>query len=90
MGGAPDIHALARQLAVLEERMNTHQATYEKALERFERRMADRDAALADRIATATDRMVSSRWWQIAIVIAAVTAILAAAPRAIQFLQSLF
>jgi len=43
---APDSHALARQISVLEERMNTHQATYEKALEGFERRMAERDTRL--------------------------------------------
>ncbi len=44
MSGVPDNHELARQLAVLEERMNTHQADYRAALERMERRMADRDA----------------------------------------------
>ncbi len=35
MSEAPDNHALARQLAVLEERMNTRQAEYESALERI-------------------------------------------------------
>ncbi len=39
-----DNHELARKLAVLEERMNTHQAAYETALERIERRMVERDA----------------------------------------------
>ncbi len=80
MGDAPDIHALSERIAVLEERMNTHQATYEKALERFERRMADRDAALSERIATATERMASSRWWQTAIIIAAIAALITFAP----------
>ena len=39
----PDNHQLAREIAVLEERMNTHQADYKTALERMERRMAERD-----------------------------------------------
>ncbi|MCY4167995.1 MAG: hypothetical protein OXE82_06910, partial [Rhodobacter sp.] len=72
MGDAPDIHALSERLAVLEERMNTHQATYEKALERFERRMADRDAALSERIATAADRNATARWWQTGAILAGI------------------
>jgi len=78
---APDSHALARQVSVLEERMNTHQATYEKALEGFERRMAERDTRLegferrmaeretarAERETAMADRIASSRWWQTAI-----------------------
>ena len=51
---------LALRVAVVEERMNTHQATYETALERLERRMAERDADMADRLGLA-------RWWQTAI-----------------------
>ncbi len=35
MGDAPDIHELARQVAVLEERMKTMQAEYERGLERI-------------------------------------------------------
>ncbi len=46
-----DNHELARKLAVLEERMNTHQAAYETALERIERRMAERDAEFAKQVA---------------------------------------
>ncbi len=49
MNEMPDNHELARKLAVLEERMNTHQAAYETALERIERRMAERDAEFAKR-----------------------------------------
>ncbi|MXW86902.1 MAG: hypothetical protein F4Z55_13820 [Boseongicola sp. SB0667_bin_21] len=77
--------------------MNTHQATYETALERFERRMAERDArmaerdarmaerdsALVDRIATATDRMASSRWWQTAILLAGIGIFMGVATTAI-------
>ncbi len=87
MGDAPDNHTLSERIAVLEERMNAHQATYEKALERFERRMAERDAraaerdaALSERMATAADRMASSRWWQTAIIIAAIAALITFAP----------
>ena len=43
MNGRPSTEGLARQLAVLEERMNTHQARYEAGLERIERKIADRD-----------------------------------------------
>ena len=45
MSDAPDIHALSERVAVLEERMNTHQASYETALERMERRAEARDKA---------------------------------------------
>ena len=40
MSDAPDIHDLARQVAVLEERMNTMQAKYEGALDRLRADMA--------------------------------------------------
>lgn len=36
--------------------------------------------ALSERIATATDRMASSRWWQTAIIIAAIAALITFAP----------
>ena len=68
MSEAPDNHQLARQLAVLEERMNTHQATYETALERLERRMAERDAESAKR-----DK--DNLRWQVGLWIAAVVII---------------
>lgn len=35
MSDEPDNHELARQIAVLEERMNTHQAEHESALDRL-------------------------------------------------------
>jgi len=41
MGDAPDSHALSERLAVLEERMNTHQATHERALDRLRADMAN-------------------------------------------------
>jgi len=79
MGDAPDIHALSERLAVLEERMNTHQATYETALERnnaaFERLRADmaaRETALSERIATASDRNATARWWQTGAILAGI------------------
>ncbi len=43
MSGEPDINDLARQVAVLEERMKTRQAEYESALDRFRADMAQRD-----------------------------------------------
>ncbi len=45
----PNNHQLAREIAVLEERMNTHQTDYKTALERMERRMAERDNRMAER-----------------------------------------
>ncbi len=46
MGGAPDIHALARQLAVLEERMSTMQAEYRTDIARLAEDMARRETRL--------------------------------------------
>ena len=51
MNGEPDASKLDRRIAVLEERMNTHQATYATALERMERRMAERDTRLTENMA---------------------------------------
>ena len=45
LGGEPDIHGLDRQIAVLEERMNTHQADYKAALTEFRNEMVKRDIA---------------------------------------------
>ena len=41
MSEPPSVHDLARQLAVLEERMKTNQAEYESALERLRADMAN-------------------------------------------------
>ena len=92
MGNPPDNHELARQLAVLEERMKTMQADLSAALERnnaafdrlradmtgLEKRLVEKNAETADRIATATERMANSRWWQTAIMIAVVALVGAA------------
>ena len=43
MSGAPDNHELARQLAVLEERMKTHQAEYKTDIARLAENIARRD-----------------------------------------------
>jgi Mn-containing catalase len=88
MSEAPDNHELARHLAVLEERMNTHQATYETALERLEgrmetalerleRKMAERDAEAAKSDARKTEREATARWWQTAIMLAGFGVLLA-------------
>ncbi len=46
MSGAPDHYELARQIAVMEERMKTMQADLSATLERFRTDMARRDMAL--------------------------------------------
>lgn len=43
---APDNHELARQIAVLEERMKTHQAEYKTDIAQLDSRMAKRDTWL--------------------------------------------
>ena len=46
MSEAPDNHELARQIAVLEERMNTMQADLSATLERFRADMANRETRM--------------------------------------------
>ncbi len=78
MSEAPDIEALARQLAVLEERMNTHQATYETALERLERRMAEFELRMAERETAAARRETVNTRWIVATITVGVIVIIAA------------
>ena len=42
----PTTHEVSKELATLREQMNTHQAKYEGALERFRADMAQKDTAL--------------------------------------------
>ncbi len=49
MSDTLSLHDLSERLAVLEKRMNIHQATYETAMERLERRMAEYNAESARR-----------------------------------------
>ena len=49
MSGQPSNENLAGQLAVLEERMNTHQAEYRTDIARLAEDMAKRDAEAAKR-----------------------------------------
>ena len=72
MSEAPDNHELARQFAVLEERMKTMQAEYRTDIARLAEDMAKRDAARSERDATA-------RWWQTTIIIGAVAVALGVA-----------
>ena len=65
MGDAPDIHELAKQVAVLEKRMKTMHAEYEGALDRLRADMERRDADSAKR-----DK--DNLRWQIGLWIAAV------------------
>lgn len=71
MSEAPDNHELARQLAVLEERMNTMQAEYRTDIARLAEDMAKRDAEAARRDVQKTEREATARWWQTAIMLAA-------------------
>ena len=72
MNDAPDTHALDRRIAVLEERMETQFAKTESAIDRLRAEMAERDAARSERDATA-------RWWQTAIIVAAISVALGVA-----------
>ena len=49
MSGQPSTEDFARQLAVLEERMNTHQAEYRTDIARLAEEMAKQDAEAAKR-----------------------------------------
>ncbi|MBC6437897.1 MAG: hypothetical protein GDA52_07130, partial [Rhodobacteraceae bacterium] len=57
----PDIHSLARQLAVLEERMNTQQADYGTGWEAIRANMADLKAEFAKRDAEQAKRDAEMR-----------------------------
>lgn len=79
MSEAPDIHELARGLAVLEERMNTMDARYDKGWALLREDMAKRDAEAAKRDAEAarrdaqkSERDATARWWQTAITLAGI------------------
>ncbi len=80
MSEAPDNHELARQLAALEERMKTMQAEYRTDIARLAEDMAKRDAARSERDAARSERDANARWWQTAILIAAIAALITFAP----------
>lgn len=80
MDKPPDNHELARQVAVLEERMNTHRAEYRTDIARLAEDMAKRDAARSERDAARYERDSNARWWQTAILIAAIAALITFAP----------
>ena len=73
MNTSLDLQDLDKRLAVLEERMKTMHAEYRTDIAKLADDMAKRDAARAERDATA-------RWWQTAIVIAAIAAMITFAP----------
>ena len=88
----PTIHEVSKELATLREQMNTHQAKYEGALDRFHAAMskndaaferlrtdmAKRDADAAKRDADAAHREIIRLRWQIGIWIAGVLVTIAA------------
>ena len=55
--------------------MKTMHADLSATLERFRADMATRDASTSDRMATLSDRMATDRWWQTAILVGAMTAV---------------
>ena len=65
MSEPPSSHDLARQLAVLEERMNAKQAEYESALDRLRADMARSETRQAERDAR-------NFQWTVGLVVAAV------------------
>ena len=69
LSGAPDIHDLARQAAVLEERMSTKQAKYRSDLANLMHEIATANAETQKQFATATERMATTRWWQTAVLL---------------------
>ncbi len=81
----PTIHEVSKELATLREQMNTHQAKYESALDRFHAAMSKNDAAferlrtdMAKRDADAAHREIIRLRWQIGIWIAGVLVTIAA------------
>ncbi len=76
MSGDPDTHELARQVAVLEERMNTKQAEYESALDRLRSDMrADMSRlseGMARRDTESAKRDKDNTRWQIGLWLAAI------------------
>ena len=81
----PTIHEVSKELATLRERMNTHQAKYESALDRLradmakrDADMAKRDADMAKRDADAAQREIIRLRWQIGVYIGGVLVTIAA------------
>ena len=72
MSEAPDHHELARQLAVLEERMSTMDERYDKGWALLREDMAKRDAEAARRDAQKSEREATARWWQTAVILAGI------------------
>ena len=79
MSEAPDHHELARQLAVLEERMSTMDERYDKGWALLREDMAKRDAEAArrdaqksERDAQKSEREATARWWQTAVILAGI------------------
>ena len=83
MSDQPDIHRIARQMAVLEERMETTLAKTESAIDRLRADMARRDAEMGKRDAEMATEMAKrdaemakrdkdNTRWQIGLWVAAV------------------
>ena len=72
MSDAPEIYDPARQVAVLEERMNTMQAEYRTDIARLAEDMAKRDAQKSERDVQKAERDATARWWQTAVILAGI------------------
>ena len=59
MSGAPDNHETNKRLAILEERMNTHQAEYRTDIARLAESLAQRDVHQAQRDAQITKSLAA-------------------------------
>ena len=83
--GEPTIHEVSKELATLREQMNTHQAKYEGALDRFHADMSKNDTAfeefrteMAKRDADTAQREINHIRWLAGIWIASVLVTIAA------------
>ena len=83
--GETTIHAVSKELATLREQMNTHQAKYEGALDRFRTDMAKNQGAferlrtdMAKRDADTAQREINRLRWMIGMWIAGVLVTIAA------------
>ena len=68
----PTIHEVSKELARLREQMNTHQAKYEGALDRFRADMSKNDTAFERLRTDMAQREISRMRWMIGVWIAGV------------------
>ena len=74
----PTIHEVSKELATLREQMNTHQAKYEGALDRFRADMSKNDTAFERLRTDMAQSEISRIRWMIGVWIAGVLVTIAA------------